>query len=164
MVQITIEYMIMIPILILQIFLFPLTAGWIMTMWVDSRQTLALQEAASHLGSSIQQVYSALNHESISAGTVTNRLEVPPFIEGYAYTGNATLRALDPATNSSQVLDITLRFMGGHIESTTSVTLGQNVVWQNSTFMSNSTYASIIAEKYWNGTEPVIRLSFGGVE
>jgi hypothetical protein len=160
-VQITIEYMIMIPILILQIFLFPLTAGWIMATWTDSRQTLALKETASHLGSSIQQVYSALNHESISAGNVTNRLEVPAFIEGYAYKGNATLRALTPAPNSSKVLDITLWFMGNHISSTTSVTLGQNVEWQNSTFMSNSTYASIIAEKQLNGT---IRLSFGGAE
>jgi hypothetical protein len=153
--------MIMIPILIMQIFLFPLTAGWIMTTWVDSRQTLALQETASHLGSSIQQMYSALNHESISAGIITNRLEVPPFIEGYAYTGNATLRALTATPNSSQVLDITLRFMGGRISSATSVTLGQNVAWQNSTFMSNSTYASLIAEKMSNGT---IRLSFGGAE
>jgi hypothetical protein len=160
-VQITIEYMIMIPILIMQIFLFPLTAGWIMNTWVDSRQTLALQETASHLGSSVHQVYSALNHESISAGTVTNRLEVPPFIEGYAYTGNASLRASAP--NSSQVLDITLRFMGGHIEATTSVTLGQNVAWPDpdSTFMSNSTDASLIAEKMPNGT---ILLSFGGAE
>jgi hypothetical protein len=160
-VQITIEYMIMIPILIMQIFLFPLTAGWIMNTWVDSRQTLALKEAASHLGSSVHQVYSALNHESISAGTVTNRLEVPPFIEGYAYTGNASLRASAP--NSSQVLDITLRFMGGHIEATTSVTLGQNVAWPDpdSTFMSNSTDASLIAEKMSNGT---ILLSFGGAE
>jgi hypothetical protein len=162
-VQITIEYMIMIPILILQIFLFPLTAGWIMNTWVESRQTLALQEAASHLGSSVHQVYSALNHESISAGTVTNRLEVPPFIEGYAYTGNATLRALDPAAaNSSQVLDITLRFKGSNIEASTSVTLGSNVAWdQDSAFMSNSTYASLIAEKMVNGT---ILLSFGGDE
>jgi hypothetical protein len=161
--QITIEYMIMIPILILQIFLFPLTAGWIMNTWVESRQTLALQEAASHLGSSVHQVYSALNHESISAGTVTNRLEVPPFIEGYAYTGNATLRALDPAAaNSSQVLDIMLRFRGSNIEASTSVTLGWNVAWdQDSTFMSNSTYASLIAEKMSNGT---ILLSFGGAE
>jgi hypothetical protein len=151
--QITIEYMIMIPILIMQIFLFPLTAGWIMTTWVDSRQTLALQEAASHLGSSIHQVYSALNHESISNGTVRSKLEIPSFIEGYAYTGNATLRALDSVPNSSQVLDITLRFMGGHILSTTSVTLGENVAWdQNSKFMSNSTHASLVAEKMSNGT------------
>jgi hypothetical protein len=144
----------MIPILILQIFLFPLTAGWIMNTWVESRQTLALQEAASHLGSSVHQVYSALNHESISAGTVTNRLEIPPFIEGYAYTGNATLRALDPAAaNSSQVLDIALRFKGSNIEASTSVTLGSNVAWdQDSAFMSNSTYASLIAEKMANGT------------
>ena len=152
--------MIMIPILILQIFLFPLTAGWIMTTWVDSRQTLALKETVSHLGSSIQQVYSALNHESISAGIVTNRLEVPPFIEGYAYTGNATLRtALDPALNSSKILDVTLRLNGGRIVATTSVTLGQNVEWQNSTFMSNSTFASIIANKQSNGT---ILMFFGG--
>ena len=149
--QITIEYMIMIPILIMQFFLFPLTAGWIMTTWVDSRQTLALQETASHLGSLIQQVYSALNHESISAGAVTNRLEIPPFIEGYAYTGNASLR--DAAPDSSRILDITLRFMGGRISSTTSVTLGENVVWdQNSAFMSNSTHASLIAEKLSNDT------------
>ena len=132
-----------------------------MTIWVDSRQTLALQETASHLGSSIQQMYSALNHGSISAGTVTNRLEVPPFIEGFAYTGNATLRKLDPAPNSSKVLDVTLRLMGSSLEVSTSVTLGQNVAWQNSIFMSNSTYASIIAEKQSNGT---IRLSFGGAE
>lgn len=158
--QVTIEYMIMIPILIMQIFLFPLTAGWIMNTWVDSRRTLALQEAASHLGSSMQQIYSSLNHATIAAGTVTNKLDIPPFIEGYAYVGNATLRtALDPALNSSKILDITLRLMGVSIEATTSVTFGQNVEWQqNSTFMSNSTYASINAEKQSNG---VIRLSFG---
>jgi hypothetical protein len=149
--QITIEYMIMIPILILQIFLFPLTAGWIMNTWVDSRQTLALQETASHLGSSVHQMYSALNHESISAGTVTNRLEIPPFIEDYAYTGNATLRDAEP--NSSRILDITLRFKGSQIEATTSVTLGSNVAWdQDSEFMSNSTHTSLIAEKLSNDT------------
>lgn len=160
MVQITIEYMIMIPILIMQIFLFPLTAGWIMNTWVDSRQTLALKETASHVGSTIQQVYSALNHESISAGTVSISLEITPFIEGYAYKGNASLS--DPGPDSSQILEITLRFMGGRIEATTSVTLGSDVEWdQNSEFMSNSTHASLIADKMPNGT---ILLYFKGVD
>jgi hypothetical protein len=149
--QITIEYMIMIPMLILQIFLFPLTAGWIMNTWVDSRQTLALQENASHLGSSIQQVYSALNHVSISTGTVRSRLEVTPFIEGYAYRGNASLREAE--TNSSQFLDITLKFMGSNIETTTSVTLGSNVNWDPaSSFYSNSTNANLVAVKMSNDT------------
>ena len=161
--QITIEYMIMIPILIMQIFLFPLTAGWIMNTWVDSRRTLALQETASHLGSSIQQIYASLNHATISEGNVTNKLDVPPFIEGYAYSGTATLRML--GVNSSQVLDITLRLMGANIEAMSSVTLGQNVEWtQSSILNSNSSLAGINAQKYWNGTraEYVIRLSFGG--
>jgi len=161
--QITIEYMIMIPILIMQIFLFPLTAGWIMNTWVDSRRTLALQETASHLGSSIQQIYASLNHATISEGNVTNKLDVPPFIEGYAYSGTATLRTL--GANSSQVLDITLSLMGANIEAMSSVTLGQNVEWtQSSILNSNSSLAGINAQKYWNGTraEYVIRLSFGG--
>jgi hypothetical protein len=149
--QITIEYMIMIPMLILQIFLFPLTAGWIMNTWVDSRQTLALRETASHVGSAVHQVYSALNHESISAGTVTNRLEIPSFIEDHVYNGSASMR--DSAPNSTQILDITLTFLGGRIEASASVTLGQNVAWdQDSEFMSNSTHASLVAEKQVDGT------------
>ncbi len=158
MTQITIEYMIMIPMLILQIFLFPMTAGWIMTSWVDSRQTLALQETASYVGSSVHQVYSALNHESIAAGTATNRLEIPQFIEGYSYIGNASLRSTSP--NSSKILDIMFTLKEKQIEVTTSVSLGLNVFWdQDSELLSNSSYVSLVAEKMSNGT---IFLSFGG--
>jgi hypothetical protein len=154
--QITIEYMIMLPILIMQIFLFPLTAGIIMNGWVDSRRTLALQETASHLGSSMQQLYSSLNHESIREGVVDNTLDTPPFIEGYAYKGNAALRNASDA-NSARILDITLTLIGTGLEATSSVTLGQNALWQNSTLMSNSTYAGISAAKLSDGT---IQLAF----
>ncbi|MDI6690908.1 MAG: hypothetical protein QME50_03445 [Candidatus Bathyarchaeota archaeon] len=158
--HVTIEYVIMVPVLILQIFLFPLTASWLMNIWVDSRRTLALQEAASHLGSSLQQVYFVLNHDSISTGTVTQKANVPPFIEDYPYIGNATLKTvLDPALNSSKVLKITLKLITVGTTVKTSVILGQNVLWQESTFVSNSTNACIRAEKFPNGT---ICLSFGG--
>ncbi|MGC8895823.1 MAG: hypothetical protein ACP5LB_03505, partial [Candidatus Bathyarchaeia archaeon] len=120
--HVTIEYVIMVPVLILQIFLFPLAASWLMNIWVDSRRTLALQEAASHLGSSIQQVYSALNHDSISAGTVTQKVDVPLFIENYPYVGNATLKTvLDPYLNTSKVLEITVRLATVGTTVTTSV-------------------------------------------
>jgi len=158
--HVTIEYVIMVPVLILQIFLFPLAASWLMNIWVDSRRTLALQEAASHMGSSIQQVYSALNHDTISAGAVTQRVDVPPFIENYPYIGNATLKAVsDPSLNSSKVLQITLQLRTVGTIVTTSVILGQNVAWKESVFVSNSTNACIRAEKFANGT---ICLSFGG--
>jgi hypothetical protein len=150
----------MVPVLILQIFLFPLAASWLMNIWVDSRRTLALQEAASHMGSSIQQVYSALNHDTISAGTVTQKVDVPPFIENYPYIGNATLKTVsDPSLNSSKVLQITLQLRTVGTIVTTSVILGQNVAWKESIFVSNSTNACIRAEKFANGT---ICLSFGG--
>lgn len=159
--HITIEYVILLPVLLLQIFLFPLAVSWLMNIWVDSRRTLALQEAASYIGSSIQQVYSTLNHETVSARILEQKLGVLPFIESYPYTGNATLKpVLDPALNSSKVLEITLRL--GTVGTTvkTSVILGQNANWrQESTFVSNSTNARIIAEKFANET---ITLSFGG--
>jgi len=160
MTHITIEYMIMIPILIMQIFLFPLTASWLMNIWVDSRRTLALQEATSHLGSTIQQLYFSLNHETISAGTATYSPGLPPFIENHYYIGNATLRTvLDPTLNSSKVLELTLKLAKTGITVTTSVILGPNILWQESTFVSNSTHACVSAEKFPNGT---ICLYFGG--
>jgi hypothetical protein len=158
--HVTIEYAIMVPVLILQIFLFPLATGWLMDVWVNSRRTLALQEAVSYLGSAIQQVYFALNHETISAGTVTQKSNVPPLIESYPYTGTAALKTvLDPTLNSSKVLVLTLKLGTIGTTVTSSVILGQNVLWQNSTFMSNSTNACIMAQKLTNGT---IRFSFGG--
>jgi hypothetical protein len=155
--HVTIEYIIMVPLLILQIFLFPFVASVIMNSWVDSRRTLALQETASHLGSSIQQTYLSLNYTTIPAANVANKLGVPPFIEGYAYTGTATLRTVTDPAPGSKVLELTLTFKGVEISTTTTVTLGQNVEWKDSTFMSNSTSACLQAEKYGNGT---IKLSF----
>jgi len=161
-VQIAIEYMIMMPILILQIFLFPMTASLIMDNWTDYRRTIALEETAGHVGSLLQQIHSSLSHASISTGTISNDLDISPFIEGYAYIGNATLRSVvDP--NSTKTLDITLHLLGTEIKAIASVKFGPDVDWvENSSFMSNSTSAGVTAQKYWNGTHTVIRLSFEG--
>ena len=157
--HVTIEYMIMMPILILQIFLFPLTAGWLMNVWVNSRRSLALQDVASHLGSTIQQLYFSLNHETISAGKATYLPGLPPFIEDFPYVGNATLRTvLDPALNSSKVLELTVRLVSTTDMVNTQVILGPNVSWKESVFMSNSTNACVSAEKNQTGT---ILIQFG---
>ena len=165
MVQITVEYMILIPVLVLILFLFPFAVSSIMEPWVESRRTLELQGAASHLGSAIQQVYYSLNHTSIQAGTLTSKLDIPLFVDGYWFNGTATIRdTLNPALDPTQVLDIQLRIITLGISTNTSVTLGQNVVWNNSFFLSNATsgvHAPILtAEKLSNGT---VRLFFGVV-
>ena len=155
--QITIEYMIMIPILILQIFLFPLTAGWIMSTWENSRQNLALKETTSHISSSIQQIYSALTHSSMASTTITINPEVPYFIEGKTYTGNATLTGFSP--NSTRMLEVNLYLSETEIGVTKVFPVGVDFLWQNSTFISNDPTHSIIANKLTNGT---ISISFGG--
>lgn len=155
-----IEHVIMVPVLILQIALLPLMATSLMSFWVDSNRTLALQEVASHMGSTIQQMYFSLNHKTMLAGTITQKSDLPIYVDNLPYTGNATLKSTsETALNSSKVLDIMLRLTGVKVSVTTSVVLGQNVLWQESTFSSNSVNACIIANKTGTGT---IILSFGG--
>jgi len=161
MAHIAIEYMIMMPLLILQIFLFPMAASWLMNVWVESRRTLALQEAASSIGSALQQLYLTMHYGTMS-GVAIQRVAVPPFIEGYAYVGDASLKSvLDPTLNSSMVLGLSFQLLGTRINVKASVVLGQDVLWRQSMFVSNSTDAGLRAEKFANGT---ILLSFEGGE
>jgi hypothetical protein len=155
--NITIEYMILIPILILQIFLLPYAAGIFMNYWSTSSETLALNDASIHLSSSIGQLYFFLNNPSVSSGTVTNDLGIPPYIGNYAYIGNATLISVS-GSGSGKVLELTLSLIGSTITTTSPVTLGSNVQWVNSTFTSTSTIACINGYKDSNNT---IWLSFG---
>jgi hypothetical protein len=159
MANITIEYMILIPVLILQIFLLPYATSLIMSSWSTSVETLALQDASSRVGSSIQQLYYFVNHATVPSGNITSSLNIPRFINNYAYTGNAMLTNVVSGSSPSKVLRLTLKFMGNSIFVTSSVDLGQNVYWTTtSSFMSNSTTACIQACKYSNNT---ILLFFG---
>jgi hypothetical protein len=150
MVQITIEYMILTPVFILLIFLLPLFASSVMNNYVDSRQNLELQNVANHLGSTIQQVYFSLNHETVGAGTISSNMQIPPLLEGYTYTVNATSRI---ASGSGPIIvDFKLILMGSGATTNASVTLDKNAVWVNSYFWSNSATASISAIKFSNNT------------
>jgi hypothetical protein len=130
-----------------------------MSNWTDSRRGLALDESASTLGSSIQQLYSSLNHTAIKAGNVVNTLSLPAFLEGYSYTAEGTLRSVsDTGESSSKILELTLSFQGLQVSTTTTVTLGESAEWvAGSIFESNSTNPGISAQKFANDT---IKLSF----
>jgi hypothetical protein len=150
MVQITIEYMILTPVLIMLIFLLPFSVSAMMNTYVNSRQTIELQNAASHLGSTIQQIYFSLNHDTVSAGNISSNIEIPPLLETYSYTINCTSRlALD---SGSLIIDMKLKLSGSGATTNSSITLGKNVVWNDSFFWSNSPTACITATKLLNNT------------
>jgi len=151
--------MILIPVLILQIFLFPMFVSVAMGQWTTDRESLELQQTASSLSSTIEQTYLSLNHTSILSCSFKNILTFAPTIDCYNYTGNATLEAVsDTDYGASQVLTVTLSFTGNHVSTTNAVTLGQNAIWENSEFVSNPPTSYLIATKLANQT---IELSFG---
>jgi hypothetical protein len=155
--HIAIEYMIFVPVLIVQIFIFPLTASVIMDTWVDSRLTIEIQQTTGHMGSSIQQLYYTMNHESVSNGSMKINLDVPPLIEGRAYT--TTLSHVQQQDNSYQIMNVTLKIIGTKDQASTLVTLGPNVNWQeNLAFNSTAHSLSLSANKAANS----IVISFGG--
>ena len=155
--SITLEYMIMIPVLIAQIFIFPFTASVIMNTWTDSRMTLELQETAGHLSSSIQQLYYSINHESMASGSMSITLDMPPLIEGHAYS--TTLSHVTQIDTTYKIMNVTLKLSGTKDQTSTIVTLGQNVDWQNSlSFNSGSQPVTLNADKSSNS----IWISLGG--
>jgi hypothetical protein len=160
--HVTIEYMIMIPVLIMQIFLFPFTATIIMNAWTDSRITLQLQEITGHLGSSIQQLYYTMNRASISGGSLTIQLDIPLSIVDGAneYRYNITLQHasdLENPENHAQIMNLTLNFVNSKGEASTLITLGENAEWDNIT-VERSSISFINATK----TLSAIQLSLEG--
>jgi len=153
--HVTMEYTIMIPILLMQVILIPVATGWMMTVWVDQRREIALQDVASHLGSTVQQLYLSLNREEVGTGIVTQASIFPPFIESIPYSVDASDRRVENGT----IIDLHLAMIGTSITATTYVTMGSNVLLgPQRAFMSNSTSAGIKVEKFSNGT---LSFSFG---
>ena len=156
--HLTIEYVILIPLLFAQILVFPLAATIMTSSWVDARRDVALQDAASHLASTIQQLYLSVNREEIVAGNITQASTLPPTIESYPYTAIGNLSApLD--SNSSRVLTLTLRLEKAGNTATATALLGPDARWDGGTFRSNSPNASIRVEKRLDET---IHFSFEG--
>jgi len=147
--HITIEYVMLIPLLFIQILVFPFAASVMTSSWVDARRDAALQGIASHLASTIQQLYLSVNREEIVAGNITQASTLPPTIESYPYTAMGNMSA---SLDSSKVLTLTLRLEEARNTVTATALVGPNAKWSGGTLRSNSPDASINVQKFTNGT------------
>ena len=157
--HITIEHVILIPLLFTQILVFPLAASIMTSNWTDSYRDTALKDAANHLASTIQQLYLSVNRKEISAGTITQTSTSPQTIDSYPYTAVGSLSSsLD--SNSSKILTLSLTLENVGNTATANAVLGPNVLWdEESILQSTSSDASIEVQKFANGT---LLFSFGG--
>lgn len=157
MVSVTIEYVILIPLLFTQVIVFPLVASTMTSHWQETQLTIELQGSADHLVSTIQQLYLTVNSGEILDGTITKASPVPITIASYPYIIEGSLS--DPGDDSAKIFTVflTLDDVGNTV--TASAVLGPNVQWVDSSFRSTSMDASISVEKFSNGT---LSFSFGG--
>ena len=156
--SVTIEYVILIPLLFTQVIVFPLVASTMTSNWQDSQRDVELQDAADHLASTIQQLYLTVNNEDILAGTVTQASTIPITISSYPYTATGSLSSpSDPDSTRILTVILTLEEVGN--TATANAVLGPNVQWTDSTLRSNSPNASIDVQKFSNST---LVFSFGG--
>ncbi len=157
MVSVTIEYVILIPLLFTTVIVFPMVADRVTSENQESQLTIELQSVANHMVSTIQQLYLTINGEEILTGTVTQASPVPVTVGSYPYTVEGSL--YDPGDGSAKFFHTLLTLDDIGITVSASAVLGTNVVWTDSTLRSTSVDASIIVEKYSNGT---IGFTFGG--
>jgi hypothetical protein len=156
--SVTIEYVILIPLLFTQVIVFPFVASTMTSSWQDSQRNIELQDAADHLASTIQQLYLTINNEDILAGTVTQASTLPITVSSYPYNATGSLSSpSDP--DSTRILTVTLTLEEVDNTVTAAAVLGPNVQWTESTLRSNSASASIDVQKFSNST---LVFSFGG--
>ena len=158
MVSVTIEYVILIPLLFTQVIVFPFVASTMTSNWQNSQRNVELQDTADHLASTIQQLYLTINSQDILTGTVTQASTLPITVASYPYTATASLNN-PPDPNATKFLTVTLTMDDVGNTVSANAVLGPNVQWTESTFRSTSSDASIIVQKFSNGT---LSFSFGG--
>lgn len=135
----------MVPVLILEIFLFPFVATVIMDNWMDAQRNLELQDIAGNIGSSIQQLYYTISRADDS-GTMQLNLDIPQSVNQYAYT--VTFGQAPQVDTSYKVMNVTLQFISAEGSSSSLVTLGNDIVWQNNlSFNSTTPSLSFVATK-----------------
>lgn len=157
MVSVTIEYVMLIPLLFTQVIVFPYVASALTSSWQESQFTVEMQDAADHVASTIQQLYITVNRDEILEGTITQSSTIPVSIGSYPYVVDGSLN--DPGDGYSKILTVFLTLDDIGNTATASTVLGPNVKWISSDFRSTSVDASIIVEKFSNGT---LVFSFGG--
>jgi hypothetical protein len=158
-VSVTIEYVILIPLLFTTVIVFPLVADRITSENQESQLTIELQNVANHMASTIQQLYLTINGEEILTGTVTQASPVPVTVGSYPYTVEGSL--YDPGDGSAKVFHTILTLDDIDITVYASAVLGPNVQWSDSTLRSTSVDASINVQKL-DDAEHTIIFSFGG--
>ena len=150
--HVAIEATIMAPLLVAQIIMFPLIASTMTSYWANATREVALQEVASQMGSTIEQLYLSLNRIEVSTGTITQASTFPTEIASHPYTARGSLIASsEPNSGKILLLNVTMQNAGNTV--ITKTPLGPNVLWnEESVFYSSSPNASIKIQKFANGT------------
>lgn len=158
--SVTIEYVILIPLLFTQVIVFPLVASTMTSNWQNSQRDIELQNAANHLASTIQQLYLTVSRDEILACTINQSSPVPITVSSYPYNATGSLSSpSDPDSTRILTVTLTLEEVGNTV--TASAVLGPNVEWTESTLRSNSADASINVEKLTDEDSTLV-FSFGG--
>jgi hypothetical protein len=151
-----IEYAIMLPILVLQVIVLPLSVSWMVSVWTNDRMKGEIQEAANQVSSTIKQLYLALKSPNvlptITSSPIVQTLNFPTTLESHPYY------ATGPPSGWIKTLNLHFTLQGTGITADSSANFGSSVYWNSSTFRSDSSSTCIKAWKYSNGT---IKLSFG---
>jgi hypothetical protein len=150
-----IEYAIMAPILLLQVLFLPVATGWMMDYWGVKRMETTLQDVASHLATTVQELYYSLNRDDVLPGEVTHTLTIPEYIESTPYTITSSSLQIENST----AIDLHLELLQKDVTARVRTVLGSNAKLIPSSFTSDSSTALLSVEKFANST---IRFSFGG--
>jgi hypothetical protein len=155
--NITIEYVILIPMLFVQVIVFPFVASTIASTWQENQRIATLQQVADHMASTVQQLYLTVNPGDILAGTMDHALRIPETIDSHPYTITGSLSD-PPDPETPKILTFTLTLIDVDPVTATAL-MGPNVEWNDaSVLLSDAAETLVHIQKFSDGT---IVFSFG---
>ena len=142
--DVVIENIMLLPLLIMTLILFPIAANSVVVTYISQQNEIVAQSAMNQIVSTVQQLYYSLNREDIMACNITMAKPFPQKIGSYEYYVDAKMNP-----NS---LTLSLSMPGMNFALNKTISLSSNALWIDSQLRSTSPSAAINAQKLSNGT------------
>ena len=143
MANIVTEHVLLLVPMMMVLMIFPMVTIFVVNSYDAEQRLYAIENAATKMGSTIQQVYLALSDNKVQPCTVTISNPLPAAIENQPYIISCTLE--------NNVLKIHMALLGPPIFYDHLITLGESASWDGGTLDSNVPNPSIEVTKDLSG-------------
>lgn len=143
--HVVVEHIILIPLMIVLVVIFPVSANYVAVSYANQQREVMADGAMNQVTSTLQQLSYSLSQTEIQPCNITMTEPLPRMIDSYTYNLSASM-------SLPQQVTLQLTLPGLNFQTNKTMTLTSNIQWLNSEYCSRLPDARLLIEKLSNGT------------